>query len=1342
MYRLYVERRPGFENEARRYLSEINGFLGIAGVKAVRYFNRYDIENVSEEVAKIAATRIFSEPQSDFVFTEKLPEHSGREIIWEFLPGQYDQRADSAEQCLSLLRAGLQAEGVKTLSDPPVVRCAKIVVLEGDVSDEEIKKIQNYLINPVDSRLTDDTKPETLKMHVEEPADIPVVEGFIKMNDEEIEAYRNKMGLAMDHADILFLQDYFKGEGRDPVETEIRVLDTYWSDHCRHTTFLTELKDIKIADGPYAPLFKKSLENYQAMRTEMYAGRTDKPVCLMDMAVIGMKYLKKQGKLEDMEVSEENNACSVYIDVHYTADENGKPLAADDSRATERWLMMFKNETHNHPTEIEPFGGAATCLGGAIRDPLSGRSWVYQSMRITGAADPTVPLSATMKGKLPQIKLCREAAQGFSSYGNQIGLTTGQVEEIYHPGYAAKRMELGAVIAAAPVDTVIRERPEPGDIIILLGGGTGRDGIGGATGSSKVHTVKSVTTAAAEVQKGNAVEERKIQRLFRNKEVSLMIRRCNDFGAGGVSVAVGELAPGLDINLDAVPKKYEGLNGTELAISESQERMAVVVRKADVDRFIEEAKKENLNAVVVATVTDTNRLVMKWRGKTIVDIGREFLDAAGAHHEATALIEQPAEPAKSPLCNPLESAAAELNKPVKCEGCVKNHLTDAWLANINDLACCSQRGLGERFDGSIGSSTVLFPYGGKYQNTPEAGMSAKIPVMTPRETSTASLMAYGFDPRVGNWSPWHGAKTAVLSSLAKITCIGGKARTSRLSFQEFFGRAVNEKRWGYPVAALLGSIDAQVESGCASIGGKDSMSGTFEDINVPHTLVSFAVTHDEAPNVLSGSFKVSGNNIYMVKVPYSDLLEPDYETFLKNSDVLYELNKARRIAAMYPVGPGGIAEAVTKMAMGNMVGASLDANAVVECSRSECIETTSNLTGFFLPTYGNIIVEVPSAHVPEFEKAAFVEGTLVQLGMTIDRPAIVIKNAVLGGVTNPEVEISLYDCVNKWEDKLKEVFPRVSGVPEQPKLPDWAIDIHKSLSDIRKAPAFVQPTSRPKVLLPVFPGTNCEIDMARAFNLAGADTKIVVLQNRTQSQLTESLENLAREMRDAQILALSGGFSSGDEPDGSAKFIANVLKAGNISEEVMNLLKKRDGLVLGICNGFQALVKTGLAVYGEIRDMTPDMPTLTYNRINRHISRIVRTRIVSATSPWALHPSVIDQRNHLIAISHGEGRFVCDEATAKRLFENGQVFTQYVDEFSRPAITEPDNPNGSAFAIEGITSPDGHVLGKMGHSERGVGMDRNGASLDLFKNVGGNPLTNESETTCENLFAAGVAYFK
>ena len=1321
MYRLFVERKPGFENEAKSYLSQINGFLGISSVTGVRYFNRYDIENVSEEVAKISATRIFSEPQSDYVTFEELPASDDCEIVWEYLPGQYDQRADSAEQCISLLRAGLK--NVKVNKEEPIVRCAKIVRLSGDVTQDELKKIQSYLINPVDSRLTDTSKPETLKIKTETPADIPLVEGFINFDDKELEAYRNKMGLAMDFADIKFLQNYFKGEGRDPVETEIRVLDTYWSDHCRHTTFLTELKDIKIADGLYAPLFKKSLENYNNMRTDLYAGRKDKPVCLMDMAVIGMKYLKKHGKLEDMEVSEENNACSVYIDVHYTADENGKALSADDPKATERWLMMFKNETHNHPTEIEPFGGAATCLGGAIRDPLSGRSWVYQSMRITGAADPTVPLSATMKGKLPQVKLCREAAQGFSSYGNQIGLTTGQVEEIYHPGYAAKRMELGAVIAAAPVDTVIRERPEAGDIIILLGGGTGRDGIGGATGSSKVHTEKSVTTAAAEVQKGNAVEERKIQRLFRNKEVSLMIRRCNDFGAGGVSVAIGELAPGLEIDLDKVPKKYEGLNGTELAISESQERMAVVVRKSDVDRFIQAAQKENLNAVVVAVVTDTNRLVMKWRGKTIVDIGREFLDAAGAPHEALACIENPEEPAKSPLLNPLASVAEELNKDVKCPNCVKNHLTAAWLKNMNDLACCSQRGLGERFDGSIGASTVLFPYGGKYQNTPEAAMSAKIPVVSPRETSTVSMMAYGFDPRVGEWSPWHGAKTAVLSSLAKITCIGGKARTSRLSFQEFFGRALDEKTWGYPAAALLGSVQAQLDSSCASIGGKDSMSGTFEKINVPHTLVSFAVGHDEIENITSGSFKNADNDIYMISVPYSDLLDPDYETFLENSDLIYDLNKAGKISAMYPVGPGGIAEAVTKMAMGNMIGAEIQGE---------------NIKELFIPTYGNIIVESKE----DLTKAGFKSGTVRKLGKTIEERNIKILNATLKNVVNDCVTISLEDALKTWEDKLKDVFPPVSGYPLQKELPDWAKTVHKSLSQVRKAPAFVQAKSKPKVLLPVFPGTNCEFDMARAFNLSGANTKILVLRNKNPQMLAESLAELEKELKDSQILALSGGFSAGDEPDGSAKFIANVLKAGNISNEVMNLLKKRDGLVLGICNGFQALVKTGLAVYGEICDMKEDMPTLTYNRIGRHISRIVRTRIVSATSPWAMHPSVIDERNHLIAVSHGEGRFVVDEATAKKLFENGQVFTQYVDEYGLPAITEPDNPNGSAFAIEGITSPDGRVLGKMGHSERGVGMEENGSSFDLFKNVGGNPITNPNETTCENIFAAGVSYFK
>ena len=1335
MFRLYVERKAGFDNEAARIFSEIKNFLGVSGVTGVRYLNRYDVENVGETVANVACTRIFSEPQSDFCAFEKIDVPEGDTVIvWEYLPGQYDQRADSAEQCLSLLRAGIARENAGAVkAESPRVRCAKVVILSGSVSSDDVLKIQNYLINPVDSRLTDSKIPETLEMTLEEPKDIPVVEGFINFGKEALELYRQKMNLAMDFADIQFLQDYFISEKRNPTETEIRILDTYWSDHCRHTTFLTELKNIRIEEGPYTSLFEKSLQKYTDMRTELYAGRSDKPVCLMDMAVIGMKYLKKHGKLDDMEVSEENNACSIYIDVYFTQDKDGKA-----SDKTERWLLMFKNETHNHPTEIEPFGGAATCIGGAIRDPLSGRSWVYQSMRVTGASNPTVPLEATRKGKLPQIKICREAAQGFSSYGNQIGLTTGEVKEYYHDGYMAKRMELGAVIAAAPVDTVMRERPEPGDVVILLGGKTGRDGIGGATGSSKVHTEKSVSTAAAEVQKGNAVEERKIQRLFRNKEVSLMIRRCNDFGAGGVSVAVGELSPGLDINLDAVPKKYAGLNGTELAISESQERMAVVVRKSDEEQFIREAEKENLQAVKVATVTDTNRMVMRWRGKVIADIARDFLDAAGAHHEAVALIESPAPQEDSPLLNTLPSVKNELENGMDAWATENaDALKNAWLSNISDLACSSQRGLGERFDGSIGSSTVLFPYGGKYQCTPEAGMCAKIPVMTPLETSTTSLMAHGFDPRVSAWSPWHGAQVAVLSSLAKIVCMGGNAEKCRLSFQEFFGRAVSEKTWGYPAAALLGSIDAQVAMGTASIGGKDSMSGTFEEINVPHTLVSFAVTTEDVKHITSGSFKKAGHPVYVIATPYSSLLAPDFETFTKNANALYKSNKAGKIAAMYPVSAGGIAEAVTKMAMGNRVGIKIES--LLVSPTASAFKADSQKDGaisavdFFTPLYGSVIVEANE----DLDISVFADNTATKIGTTIAEKEIEIAVNAL-----PKIKILLLDAENAWEKTLSNVFPSVSGATVQKSLPDFAKGIHQSLSEVRKNPIFNAPKSHPRVVIPVFPGTNCEYDMARAFTLAGADCKTVVLANKTPAMLEESLLRLEKELNSAQILALAGGFSAGDEPDGSAKFIANCLRAGKVSDAVMNLLKKRDGLVLGICNGFQALVKTGLAMYGEFREMTVDMPTLTFNKIGRHISRVSRTRLVSAQSPWAQDASVIDERIHLVPISHGEGRFVCDEKTARLLFENGQVFTQYVDEFGKPAIVEPDNPNGSAFAIEGITSPDGRVLGKMGHSERTIGTLQNGASGDLIKNIAGNPLFNESENSCENIFAAGVRYFK
>ena len=1340
MFRIYIERKEGFRNEAARLYSEIKNFLGISDVTGVRYLNRYDVENVVEQVASAAATRIFSEPQSDICTFTELPARPGETaVIWEYLPGQYDQRADSAEQCLSLLRAGMAGKTV-TGTEPPVVRCARIALLSGQVSADDLKKIQNYLVNPVDSRLTDNTIPETLTAAAAEPADIPVVDGFITWDKARLESYRTAMGLAMDYADIAFLQDYFKQEQRDPTETEIRVLDTYWSDHCRHTTFLTELKDIQIQDGPYAELFKKSLDTYRMMRTDLYASG-DKPVTLMDMAIIGAKYLRRHGKLDDQEQSAENNACSVYIDVHYTTGKDGSPVAADSPDAVERWLLMFKNETHNHPTEIEPFGGAATCIGGAIRDPLSGRSWVYQAMRVTGAADPTVPLDKTLPGKLPQVKLVRESAQGYSSYGNQIGLTTGQVTELYHPGYAAKRMELGAVIAAAPADTVIREEPAAGDVVILLGGGTGRDGIGGATGSSKVHTESSVTTAAAEVQKGNAVEERKIQRLFRNKAVSLLIKRCNDFGAGGVSVAVGELAPGLDINLDAVPKKYDGLNGTELAISESQERMAVVVRKEDADTFIRAAAAENLNAVVVACVTDTERLVMKWRGRTIVDIKRSFLDTAGAHHEASALIESPAAPADSPLVRPLASVSKAL-----AEGSVH----DAWLADLSDLACCSQRGLGERFDGSIGSSTVLFPFGGKYQSTPEAGMVAKIPVLSPRETSTVSMMTFGFDPAVGEWSPWHGAQLAVLSSLAKIACLGGSPESCRLSFQEFFGRAVDEKTWGYPAAALLGALQAQQEMGTASIGGKDSMSGTFEQLNVPHTLVSFAVTHDEVDRVVSGSLKKAGNFLYLVSVPYSDLLAPDFAAFTKNCRVLYELNTHKtgrdsahgKIAAMYPVGAGGLAEAVTKMALGNRLGAE------ITCI-PEWVPGNGAAQKLFVPLYGSIIVE---SEVP-LEQEPFAAGTLCRIGSVTARPAVAVTAA------GAACTVTLDEAERAWESKLSHVFPPVSGREPQKPLPEWALHVHKSLTEKRKNPVFTPSPSaawaaaerpagfatgsgKPLVLIPVFPGTNCEYDMARAFTLAGAETKILVFTNNTPAALADSLERLQKELGTAQILAIPGGFSAGDEPDGSGKFIANVLREERIAQQVTDLLEKRKGLILGICNGFQALIKTGLLPYGKIMAPSADMPTLTFNTIGRHISRVVRTRMVSAASPWALHPSVIDSRIHLVPVSHGEGRIVISEQEARRLFEAGQVFSQYVDESGVPAVAEPDNPNGSLYAIEGLTSPDGRVLGKMGHSERTVGTGINGCSCDLIKNIAGDPTVNPAENSCQNVFAAGVSYFK
>ncbi|MBO4726797.1 MAG: phosphoribosylformylglycinamidine synthase [Spirochaetaceae bacterium] len=1352
MFRIYTERKHGFENEARQIMSEIKGFLGIEGVTGVRYLNRYDIENISDETAKSAAIRIFSEPQSDTCYFEHIPlEKNDTIIAWEYLPGQYDQRADSATQCLSILMSGLKSANSGADSDEkPVVRCAKLVILKGNVTEADVERIRHYLINPVDSRLAHLEIPETLKMQTEVPGDIPVFEGFIDLDTAGLSAIRDKMGLAMDMADIAFLQQYFKKEGRNPTETEIRVLDTYWSDHCRHTTFNTVLDGIDIEDGELSDPIKKSLGEYRDMRNELYAERAKngaKPETLMDMACIGAKYLKKHGKLDDIELSEEINACSIFIDVDVT-DTSAKG-GADGAKKTEKWLLQFKNETHNHPTEIEPFGGAATCIGGAIRDPLSGRAWVYQSLRVTGAADPTKPIDQTREGKLPQKKLTREAAQGFSSYGNQIGLTTGQVAEIYHPGFEAKRMELGAVIAAVPADVVKREEPEARDVVVLVGGGTGRDGIGGATGSSKAHTVKSVTTAAAEVQKGNAVEERKIQRLFRNRDVSRMIRRCNDFGAGGVSVAVGELAPGLDINLDAVPKKYEGLNGTELAISESQERMAIVVRAKDADALIAAAAAENLNAVVIATVTNTNRLIMKWRGKTIVDIDRAFLDTAGASRNAKASVST-VKKAESPLCAPLPNVAAFLDKATKTgANCAEkttagtqectNPLETAWITNMREQAVCSQRGLSERFDGSIGSASVLFPMGGKYQSTPESGCAAKIPVLSPYETETTSLMTFGYDPRVASWSPYHGAQTAVLYSLARITAMGGNPESCRLTFQEYFERTSSEKAWGKPAAALLGALSAQKAMGTAAIGGKDSMSGTFQDLNVPPTLVSFAVTTENARNITSGAFQKAGSSVYLIQSPYTEYLTPDFAAFAKNAETLYALNKKGVINAMYPVGAGGIAEAVTKMAFGNKVGCQFDESFFASLNNQKTVQQAVLAQNghdsakcpcyqLFIPLYGSIIVEIPAEKDAEFQQAAGTKA--IKLGTTLNEAVIRVKAAV----------IDLAKTEKAWEEPLSDVFPPVSTVSAEEekngkveKLPSFALSTHQSLTDARKKTFYTGKKARPKVIIPVFPGTNCEYDMARAFDLAGAETELFVFRNNTQAALEESLKGLREKISTTQILALAGGFSAGDEPDGSAKFIANILREPGIANAVMELKEKRKGLILGICNGFQALVKTGLLPYGKILEPSEDMPTLTYNRIGRHISRIVRTRVVSAISPWSWDDTVLQPATHMIPVSHGEGRIIMSTDMAETLFKKGQVFTQYVNEDGIPVMNEPDNPNGSMFAIEGLTSEDGLILGKMGHSERNIGNNQDGSSCDIIKNIGGDK--------CQNIFAAGIRYF-
>lgn len=1330
VYRLFVERKQGFENEARRTLSELTNFVGIKNLEGIRYFNRYDIQGISEKEAELAAAQIFSEPQSDVVYRETFPIRQDETVIAiEYLPGQYDQRADSAAQCLALLRAE-SGSGNQAL-----VRCARLFALRGHLTAQDLGKIRSYLINPVDSRFATPEKPENLALSTGEPLPVPVLDGFTALDAAGLADFRKKAGLAMDDADIAFLQDYFRNGGRNPTETEVRVLDTYWSDHCRHTTFNTALSRIDIADGPYAETFREALKTYSGLRAEIYSGRAqqkadgscDKPVTLMDMAVIGAKALKKRGLLADLEESPEINACSIFIDVKIV-DASGKVTG------TEPWLLMFKNETHNHPTEIEPFGGSATCIGGAIRDPLSGRAWVYQALRVTGSGDPTAPIEATIPGKLPQIKLTREAAAGFSAYGNQIGLTTGQVVEYYDPGFLAKRMELGAVIAATPVTSVVREEPEAGDLVVIVGGGTGRDGIGGATGSSKAHTEESVTTAGAEVQKGNAVEERKIQRLFRDQAVTRLIRRCNDFGAGGVAVAVGELSAGLDINLDAVPKKYEGLNGTELAISESQERMAVVVRAKDAPAFIAAASRENLNAAVIATVTKEAHLVMRWKGQIIVNIERSFLDTAGAKRHADARIG-----------NPTGSWAWRLDRTQKDSASTSagDPLEARWLSTLADLSVASQRGLTERFDGSIGSASVLFPMGGAWQSTPECGMAARIPVGPGKATKTTSLMTMGYDPKAAFWSPYHGSQYAVLESLVKILALGGDPRTARLTFQEYFERTSSAEAWGKPAAALLGALQAQLACGTAAIGGKDSMSGTFQNLNVPPTLVSFAVAVTDDDRVRGGSLSGPDNTLVLVQTPWLADNTPDWAAFHLNVASVLAISGAGRVRAAYPVTAGGIAAALSKMAFGNRVGAVIDSGALPFIRLPSVFGVARKTAGtvedaildakadcLFAPLYGSLILEI-EAEVDELPALAGEHSTenWVAIGKTSAEPSITV-----GRHTIPLDAAQL-----AWEKPLARVFPPVSGIIPAP-LPAFACAPAKGASGDgarKSAPTILTAKDKPLVVLPVFPGTNCEYDMARAFTLAGAETRIVVLRNRTQAELASSLAELRHAIDTAHILAFSGGFSAGDEPDGSGKFIANVIRESAIADGIMSLLENRQGLVLGICNGFQALIKTGLVPYGKILAPSEELPTLTYNTVGRHVSRFARTRIVSDSSPWAAGAGLAAGSVHNVPLSHGEGRVIAVPELAESLFTDGRIFTQYVDADGKPTMVEPDNPNGSMYAIEGMTDPSGRVLGKMGHSERPLDGTRRGAdarNTSLFKNIPGD--------TCQNIFAAGVQYWR
>ena len=1242
--RLYVAKKGVFADEAKRMLADLQENLLIKGLTDINIFHRYDVAGLDDAAFEAAKTMIFSEPPVDAVYDE-LPVKEGDTVLAiEYLPGQYDQRADSAMQCLQML----------TMQNDSLVRTARVVVLSGDLSDEDVAAIKHYCINPVEAREASLDPVDTLEMAWEQPADVAVIEGFTTMDDAALKELSAHMGLAMSFDDLKFCQTYFgEEEKRNPTVTEIRVIDTYWSDHCRHTTFMTELTDVAFEDGKFTAPIQRAYEAYKTTRENL---NRKKPQTLMDMATIAVKELKAAGKLQNLDESDEINACTIIIPV-------------DVDGVEEEWLLLFKNETHNHPTEIEPFGGAATCLGGCIRDPLSGRSYVYQAMRVTGAGDPRQAVKDTLKGKLPQRTLTTGAAKGYSSYGNQIGLATGEVKEYYNQGFVAKRMEIGAVLGAAPRCNVVREAPVPGDIIILLGGKTGRDGCGGATGSSKKHTVESLETCGAEVQKGNALTERKIQRLFRRHEVTVLIKRCNDFGAGGVSVAIGELTDGLDINLDKVPKKYEGLDGTELAISESQERMAVVVAPEHVDEFMKYAAEENLEATIVAVATDTKRLVMHWRGQNIVNITRAFLDTNGVTQRRKAFVTAPED--KDFFTAPEVTDVAK-----------------TWLDTMGTLNIASEQGLAERFDSTIGARTVLMPFGGKYQKTPVEGMVAKIPVMNGK-TTTASIFTHGYDPDLAIWSPFHGALYAVVQSIAKLVALGGDRKKVYLTMQEFFqSLGTNEKAWGQPVSALLGAYIAQKEMGVAAIGGKDSMSGTFENLTVPPTLVSFAIVPEHTKNIISPEFKQPGNAVLLFDLPRDGEGVPDFDAFKANCDFLHEAVVAGKVKAMHAVGQGGVAAAIAQMAFGNGLGVEIDG--------------AFSAQELFNLRYGAIVVEANTDDAVEWVR----RDNVCRVGLTRGNGLMEIG----------DVKIALADLQKAWEEPLNGVFPIKSESGEG----DAELPLFNTYGP-RRSESF----GKPRVFIPVCPGTNCEYDSAEAFERAGAVADVMVLRNNTAQDLAESIDEMAKRIAQAQIIMFPGGFSAGDEPEGSGKFIATLFRNPALTEALESLLYQRDGLALGICNGFQALIKLGLLPYGHVQPLKADSPTLTYNTIGRHLSRMVDTKVVSVMSPWFSNVKAGDV--HTVAISHGEGRFVASPEQIRELAAKGQIATQYVDLSGKATYDSEYNPNQSVLAVEGITSPDGRVLGKMAHTERF-------SADDIFENISGNKL--------QPIFAAGVAYFK